>query len=129
IDTVLVGGWAFVVGILSRISRWVQNGQVQRYIVGMVLGAAAIFYLASRGHSPTFSYKTVPAGVQLEAEPGAGLAGVGVTYRWDLDGDGVPDKKPEATDKTPPEQAFVDAPVLTVRPGDLGSKVTLWVRR
>jgi NADH-quinone oxidoreductase subunit L len=128
IDTVLVGGWAFVVGILSRISRWVQNGQVQRYIVGIVVGAAAIFFFASRGHHAGISYRAVPAGIELKAEPGAGLSGVGVTYRWDLDGDGVPDKKPGATPQTPDDQAFLDQPVLVVKPGDLASQVTLWIR-
>ena len=70
----------------------------------------------------------MPGGIELKADPGAGLAGVGVTYRWDLDGDGVPDRKPDATAKTPPELAFIDSSVLTVRPGDIGSSVTLWVR-
>jgi NADH-quinone oxidoreductase subunit L len=128
IDTVLVGGWAFVVGILSRISRWVQNGQVQRYIVGIVLGAAAIFFFASRGHSPDFSMHPVQGGIELKALPGAGLAGVGVTYRWDIDGNGVPDKKPDATAQTPPDDSFIDTPVVVVQPGDIGSQVTLWIK-
>jgi NADH-quinone oxidoreductase subunit L len=128
IDTILVGGWAFIVGLLSRLSRWVQNGQVQRYIVGMVLGAAAIFFFVARGHAPTFSFKEVPAGVELRAEPGAGLAGVGATYRWDLDGDGQQDRKPGAKPDDTSDAAFVSDPVLTVKAGDLAaSGVTLWI--
>jgi NADH-quinone oxidoreductase subunit L len=128
VDTVLIGGWAFVVGILSRLSRWVQNGQVQRYIVGIVLGAAAIFFFATRGHKPDIGIRAVPAGVELKALPGAGLASVGVTFRWDLDGDGLPDRKPDATAATKPDDAFVDAPVLVVKPGDIASQVTLWIK-
>ncbi|HSN26948.1 MAG TPA: NADH-quinone oxidoreductase subunit L, partial [Kofleriaceae bacterium] len=33
IDTVAVNGSAFVVGLFGRVSRWVQNGNVQRYLV------------------------------------------------------------------------------------------------
>jgi NADH-quinone oxidoreductase subunit L len=129
IDTVLVGGWAFAVGICSRIARWVQNGQVQRYIVGVVLGAAAIFFFASRGHRPTFSYHQVAGGqIELRAEPGAGLIGHGATYEWDLDGDGRPDPNPQAPAGATGAAATLSAPVLIVHPGDLGSKVTLWIK-
>ena len=41
IDTVAVTGIAFVVGLFGRVSRWFQNGQIQRYLVGFVVGAAA----------------------------------------------------------------------------------------
>jgi len=34
IDTVAVNGSAFVVSLFGRISRWIQNGQVQRYQIG-----------------------------------------------------------------------------------------------
>ncbi len=128
IDTVLVGGWAFVVGILSRVSRWVQNGQVQRYIVGLVVGAALIFFFANRGHRPSFDVTEVPQGIELKADPGAGLAGVGVSYRWDVNGDGRPDRKADATDKTPEDRAYIDASVLTVPQGSIGSSVTLWIK-
>ena len=40
IDTVAVNGSAFVVGLFGRVSRWFQNGQVQRYLAGLVVGAA-----------------------------------------------------------------------------------------
>ena len=38
IDTVLVNGSAFAVTTFSRLSRWIQNGMVQRYLVGIVIG-------------------------------------------------------------------------------------------
>src|SRR5262249_30284279 len=40
IDTVAVNGSAFAIGIFGRISRWFQNGNVQRYPVGGVVGGA-----------------------------------------------------------------------------------------
>src|SRR5262249_7731219 len=36
IDNVAVNGSAFVVGLFGRLSRWFQNGQVQRYLAGVV---------------------------------------------------------------------------------------------
>ncbi|HTJ40945.1 MAG TPA: NADH-quinone oxidoreductase subunit L [Kofleriaceae bacterium] len=127
IDTVFVGGWAFLVGILSRISRWVQNGQVQRYIVGIVIGAAAIFFFASRGHHAGIAYREIPQGVELKADPGAGLSGVGVKYRWDVDNDGQWDKKPDAAADDTSDAAYIDTPTRLVRRGDIGSEVTLWI--
>ena len=40
IDTVAVNGAAFIVSLFGRLSRWFQNGQVQRYVAGLVIGAA-----------------------------------------------------------------------------------------
>jgi NADH:ubiquinone oxidoreductase subunit 5 (subunit L)/multisubunit Na+/H+ antiporter MnhA subunit len=57
----------------SRVSRWVQNGQVQRYLVGVVFGAALIFWWTSRNDHPSFSYREVPGGIEFRAEPGHGL--------------------------------------------------------
>jgi NADH-quinone oxidoreductase subunit L len=121
IDTVLVNGAGYAVSMLSRIARWVQNGQVQRYIVGLVLGGALIFLVASRRHEPTFVYREVAGGVELRADPGEGIAGAGTHFRWDIDGDGEPDRV------GPGDDAFVEDKVLVVRPGDLGSTVTLWI--
>jgi hypothetical protein len=109
--------------MLSRIARWIQNGQVQRYIVGLVLGGAVIFLVASRSHRPTFVYREVAGGVELRADPGEGIAGSNAHFRWDLDGDGEPDRRPGATG----DDGFVDDAVMVVRPGDLGSEVTLWI--
>ena len=73
IDTVLVNGSAFAVATFSRVSRWVQNGMVQRYMVGIVIGTAAIFLWTSRADHPGFTWKRVPAGIEFTAEPGNGL--------------------------------------------------------
>ncbi|MBK9030219.1 MAG: NADH-quinone oxidoreductase subunit L [Myxococcales bacterium] len=113
IDTVLVNGVGLAMSTFSRIARWIQNGQVQRYLVGIVFGAAAIFFLTSRGDHPSFSYREVPGGIEFRAEPGHGLR-TGAAVQWDFDGDGQPD--PGET-----------APVVVKLPGDVGSRVTLFV--
>jgi len=113
IDTVLVNGSAFAVATCSRILRWVQNGQIQRYLVGLVLGCAAIFLWTSRSDGPSFSYREVPGGVEFRANPGHGLR-AGAQVQWDFDGDGQPD---------PGETSAV----VVKRLGDVASRVTLYV--
>ena len=117
IDTVAVNGVAFVVGLFSRLSRWVQNGQVQRYIVGVVLGAAGVFLLTSWHRHPTFAYKQADAAhLAFHAEPGAGLAGEGAKVAWHLDG---------STDCSQPT-GFTGTDI-TVPAGDVGAQVTLCI--
>jgi NADH-quinone oxidoreductase subunit L len=115
IDTVAVNGTAFVVGLFGRVSRWIQNGNIQRYLVGFVIGAAAIVVVTDCHRRPTFSYRfegTNGEMLHLRAEPGAGIAGSGAKMRWDVDGDGVPDH--EGKD-------------ITVRSGEAAAKVTLYI--
>jgi NADH-quinone oxidoreductase subunit L len=111
IDTVAVNGSAFVVGLAGRVSRWVQNGQVQRYLAGIVIGAALVFFLASRGHEPSFRYEIAGASVRLIAEPGAGVSAM-ARLEWDLGSDGTID---------------LTGPDVTARLGDAGGAVTLYV--
>ena len=113
IDTVIVNGAGFVMSTASRVSRWVQNGQVQRYLVGVVLGGALIFWWTSRNDHPSFSYREVPGGIEFRAEPGHGLRS-GAAVQWDFDGDGQPD---------PGETELV----VVKRAGDVASRVTLFV--
>jgi NADH-quinone oxidoreductase subunit L len=120
IDTVAVNGSAFIVGIFSRIARWFQNGQVQRYLVGVVVGAAAVFLVTDCHRKSTFSYKLEGDRIVLHADPGAGIASATAKLKWDLDGDGQPDIDPK-TGKP------IDAPDLSVPAGDVGAKVTLWI--
>jgi NADH-quinone oxidoreductase subunit L len=115
IDTVAVNGSAFVVGLFGRVSRWVQNGNVQRYLVGFVIGAAAIVLVTDCHRKPTFSYRfegTNGEMLHLRAEPGAGIASAGAKMRWDIDGDGKPD---------------VEGKDVSVRAGDAGARVTLYI--
>jgi hypothetical protein len=98
IDTVAVNGAAFAVGIFGRISRWFQNGNVQRYLVGVVVGGALVFFMTDCHQKPTFEYQIVGNQLQLHALPGSGIIGAGARIYWDLDGDGKKDNEP-GTDK------------------------------
>ena len=101
IDTVAVNGAAFVVGLLGRVSRWFQNGQIQRYLVGLIVGAAAVFFVTDCHRKPSFDYELLPDGqIHLHALPGSGLVGETAKLEWDLDGDGQPDQRYAACDVT-----------------------------
>jgi NADH-quinone oxidoreductase subunit L len=122
IDTVAVDGAAKVVGLFSRISRWFQNGQVQRYLAGLVIGAAAVFLVTDCRAKPTFSDELVGDRLHLVAEPGAGLTSSTAKLRWDIDGDGDSED-----DKDPATGRPYTGSELYVRYGDAGSKVTLFI--
>lgn len=114
IDTVAVNGIAFVVGLFGRLFRWLQNGQVQRYLAGLVIGAAAVFLVTQWSRKPTFTYELEGDMVKLHAEPGGGLVGATAKVSWDLDGDGHPD--------------VVDQPEITVRRSEIeGARVNLLI--
>ena len=91
VDTVAVNGSAFVVGIFGRVSRWFQNGNVQRYLVGVVIGGALVFVITDCRHQATFDYKIVGNEIRLHADPGSGILGATARVYWDLDGDGQKD--------------------------------------
>ena len=113
IDTVVVNGSAFAVATFGRIARWFQNGQIQRYLVGVLVGTASIFLWTSRAEQPTFEYHWTEGGIAFEAKPGHGLR-KNSQVAWDFDGDGVPD--PGETGLRVVKQA-----------GDVRSRVTMFV--
>ncbi|HEY5923830.1 MAG TPA: NADH-quinone oxidoreductase subunit L [Kofleriaceae bacterium] len=117
IDTVAVNGSAFIVGLFGRLSRWVQNGQVQRYLAGVVVGAALVFFIADCGRKPDFTYKLVNNEYEFRAEAGAGVGGANAKLRWDLDGNGIDDIDASGNP--------LDAPVVKIREGEVGTYVTL----
>jgi hypothetical protein len=119
IDTVAVNGAAFAIGIVGRISRWFQNGNVQRYLVGVVVGGALVFLMTDCHHKATFEYKIVGNQLHLHAQPGYGIIGVGARIHWDLDGDGQPDKDPASPDK------LLDKRDVTVT--GYNGPITMWV--
>jgi NADH-quinone oxidoreductase subunit L len=91
IDLVVVNGSAFAVDIVGRVVRWFQNGQVQRYLVALLAGAALLFFLASR---PTVEIQwslEQNGQVQFAAEVGGGPSASGAEVWWDFNGDGRPD--------------------------------------
>jgi len=120
IDTVAVNGSAFVIGIGGRISRWFQNGNVQRYLVGVVVGGALVFAITDCHPKATFTYKLVGNQLQLHAEPGDGIAGATAKIYWDLDGDGKPDSDPAK-----PGQ-LLDRREVTVT--GYSGPITMWVQ-
>jgi NADH-quinone oxidoreductase subunit L len=119
IDTVAVNGSAFVVGLFGRVSRWVQNGNVQRYIAGLAVGAALVFAVADCGRKPTFTYRANGPDLEFQAEPGAGVAGARARLRWDFNSDGNPD-----VDRAGKP---IDTPFVKIRAGEVGTEVTLWI--
>jgi hypothetical protein len=98
IDTVAVNGSAFVIGIVGRVSRWFQNGNVQRYLVGVVVGGALVFAVTDCHSKATFTYKLVGNELQLHASPGDGIDGQAAKIYWDLDGDNQKDRDPSSPD-------------------------------
>ena len=120
IDTIAVNGSAAVVGVLGRASRWFQNGQVQRYLAGLVVGAAAVFLISDCRQAPTFDYEIVGDRLHLMAKPGAGVAGATTKLAWDVDGDGTPDSDPGTG-------ALYSTPDLFVLLGDTHARVTLFI--
>jgi NADH-quinone oxidoreductase subunit L len=119
IDTVAVNGAAFVIGIFGRISRWFQNGNVQRYLVGFVVGGALVFLMSDCHKQPTFEYQIVGNQLRLHAEPGSGIAGSSARISWDLDGDGQKDKDPANPAK------LLDKRDVTVT--GYNGPITMWV--
>jgi NADH-quinone oxidoreductase subunit L len=120
IDTVAVNGAAMVIGLFGRISRWFQNGQVQRYLAGVVIGAACVFFVTDCHAKPTFTYEIVGDRLHLVAKPGAGIIGATTKLRWDIDGDGQPDTDPNTG-------AVYETPELYVLYGDTRTQVTLFI--
>jgi hypothetical protein len=117
IDTVVVNGTAFIVGLFGRISRWVQNGQVQRYLAGVIAGAALVFLVTDCHRKPTFTFDDDGTHLTLHAKPGFGLVGKTAKLRWHLHDDRCDD--PDA-----PSQP-ADPPAMPS--GEAGAQVTLCI--
>jgi NADH-quinone oxidoreductase subunit L len=124
IDTVAVNGSAFVIGIFGRISRWFQNGNVQRYLVGVVIGGAFVFFITDCHRKPTFEYEIVGNQIKLHADPGSGFSGTAVVH-WDLNGDGKEDEDPDNKDPAQPHK-LLDKHDVTAATGYDGP-ITMWV--
>lgn len=127
IDTIFVNGSAFVVEVLGRIARWLQDGRVHRYLAFVLVGAAAVFFF-TREAPIDFSYQITADRIVLQADVGSGPAAIarGAVLRWDLDGNGKPDLKPGVVTATPQPDDYLSEPEPTVALRDVGPKVTLW---
>jgi NADH-quinone oxidoreductase subunit L len=91
IDWIFVDGSAFVMDLLGRVARWFQNGQVQRYMVGLVVGGALILYFGTRSQADFEWWQTGPYTIQIDADVGAGPGSDGALAELDFDGDGRAD--------------------------------------
>ena len=106
IDTVAVNGAAFVVGLFGRMSRWFQNGQVQRYLVGRrrrrragvlhhrLPPQADVRLQDRRRPAPSSTPSRAPASSARRAK-----------LHWDLDGDGEPDQATRTSRRQAARQA------------------------
>jgi NADH-quinone oxidoreductase subunit L len=91
IDLVFVDGSARVVDVFGRVVRWFQNGQVQRYLVAILVGAALLFFAASK---PTLKIHHTPVesgAVRFTADLGGGAGTDKAAVEWDFNGDGQTD--------------------------------------
>jgi NADH-quinone oxidoreductase subunit L len=88
IDGILVNGPGLVVGLFGRVARAWQNGDVQRYLLAMLVGLAAIFFFASRPKTE-FTSQTDGLSVRFHAAVGDGVERRGAKAEWDFDGDGT----------------------------------------
>jgi NADH-quinone oxidoreductase subunit L len=97
IDLVLVNGVGFVVGGIGKLVRYLQTGDVQRYIVAIVLGTTALVWSATSltaryGHD--FVISTSGHDVTVTAL-GSGVAGKRLQYSVDWH-DGSPKSGPQS---------------------------------
>jgi hypothetical protein len=91
IDKFLVGGSSFVVDVCGRLVRWFQNGQVQRYLVALLVGGAALLFLATRPQADFEWYQSDDLTVEFEPDLGRGPGTSGAQIAFDFDGDDRPD--------------------------------------
>ncbi len=96
IDMLCVTGGAFVVDTTGRLARFLQNGNIQRYMVAMVTGIVVIILWAAW---PPDSFEIRP-GNQVTVGQSVTFAAADnkndrrmLKYRWDFDGDGAWDTK------------------------------------
>jgi NADH-quinone oxidoreductase subunit L len=98
IDKILVGTGAFLADLVGRAFRFFQAGDVQRYLAVFAVGLAVLVWVAARPASPDevvlkVQGKTVTASLE-------GARDSALTYSFDFDGDGTPDREgtsPNAT--------------------------------
>ena len=92
IDFVVINGSAKLVDVGGMILRALQNGNVQRYLLGVVAGTAVIIFVfvGPRVKIAVTPGETVEAGrpVSFNARV-SGIDGTAHEYQWDFDGDGT----------------------------------------
>jgi hypothetical protein len=90
IDLLLVNGVGFVVSGFGKLTKYVQNGDLQRYIVALIVGGAVIVGVGT--HYDVWAgakFDTMVNGRQVQVTAhGAGPTAKRLQYRIDWDGDG-----------------------------------------
>jgi NADH-quinone oxidoreductase subunit L len=102
IDLVLVNGAGFVVTTVGRVTRVWQNGDVQRYLLAMLIGLAAILWLATRGDASFTVAEEAGLTLRFQADVGDGVDKAAARVEWDFDGDGTIDSTDVETSYTFP---------------------------
>jgi NADH-quinone oxidoreductase subunit L len=100
IDKLLVGVWAFLADLGGRVFRFFQAGDVQRYLAVFAIGLTALIWLAARPAAPDDVQIDVEGRYATVTLVDADAASGKLTYSFDFDGDGTPDrqsKTPSAT--------------------------------
>jgi NADH-quinone oxidoreductase subunit L len=90
IDLIFVNGVGFLVSGFGKLSKYLQNGDLQRYIVALILGGAAIIAVATRWdahRAARFDLSVAGRDVEVTAH-GAGPTAKRLQYRVDWDGKG-----------------------------------------
>jgi NADH-quinone oxidoreductase subunit L len=123
IDGLLVGGVARMVDAIGYVVRRVQNGDVQRYVAAMVIGAAAVLWAVSRIPSFDIGYTTQGGTVAVRVAYKKKPAGQRhLKYCWKIDGeDGCRSERAEdALSLSPGEHKLT----LRVQDADWGTSST-----
>jgi hypothetical protein len=89
IDLVLVNGAAWVVDFLGRGAKRLQSGDVQRYLVAVLVGVAAVVFFATRPPATFHAPRVVAVGAEFQPDASAlGKSGRDLTFEWDFTGKG-----------------------------------------
>jgi NADH-quinone oxidoreductase subunit L len=95
IDKIVVEGPARVLGVVARVTRAYQNGDLQRYLVAMLIGVGGVLFF-STCQKPDIEVDSVDgATVKLHTNLGDGVTRRLARASWDFDGDGKPDASGE----------------------------------
>jgi NADH-quinone oxidoreductase subunit L len=90
IDLVIVNGSAWVVDFLGRGAKRLQSGDVQRYLVAILVGVAGIVYFGSRPAASFTAPRQVTVGAPWQADASALLrSGRDLTFAWDFEEKGT----------------------------------------
>jgi NADH-quinone oxidoreductase subunit L len=110
IDGLFVNGVGVVATWIGKLVRYLQNGDPQRYLVGILAGGAVILYMAAnwtvQGASD-FTPKAEHRTVTVAARGATGQSGQRLQYRVSWDGD---EKKLSSPQSTPIFQHTYDSP-------------------